>query len=135
MMNAAIFFLITIGFVLIGVIKGLNPERKSKNSVVRTIYIVIFSLGCVGVISIFVLGTGQEAFAEYWIKEKKRVVLNPGDGDYYLDLGDDYYKMHHFYSSDFEKLQDDTCVVYRPGPCSIWWGLVQKSASNNPDDW
>ncbi|MDG1949437.1 MAG: hypothetical protein P8J32_01280 [bacterium] len=101
----------------------------------RPILYVVFGIGVIGLLSTFILTLDAKGFAEYWVKEEMRVIKNPGDGDYYLDLGENYYKMHHFYDSDFKKLKNDSCVVYRPGRTSILWGAVYQSPNMNPDEW
>ena len=95
-MHIGLVFAISLILLFIGIFKGLHPDCRTENLIMRPILYVVFGIGVIGLLSTFILTLDAKGFAEYWVKEEMRVIKNPGDGDYYLDLGENYYKMHHF---------------------------------------
>jgi hypothetical protein len=134
-MNALIVIAISIVLLFFGIFKGLHFEYRFKNLSARRFAIVLFWTGCVHLILSVVIITGPRVFAESWIKEEMLVKRNPGDGDYYLDLGDRYYKLKSFYDSDFKALRNDTCIVYRPGPAKIFGGYITSLGEKRVSEW
>lgn len=133
-MNAGVVLFVSILLVIFGIAKGLS-ERRFDNKIKMRLAIIIGGIGVLHFIISVSMIIGSKSFADYWIKEKMLVVQNPGDGNYYLDMGDRYHELNNFYSSDFTSLKKDSCVVYKPGGTTFLYGYIWLPPSRAVEDW
>lgn len=135
-MHWSLGLLLMIALIFYSGVKSFSYEHKFRGSGLY-ISIPIFIASLFGFCCTVVIGVSESSVnATYWEKQKYRVVQNPGDNRFYIDLGKTYFLLESFNSEELQYLEQDSIVAYKPGRGEHLGGLLYSTGSlERPKEW